>query len=59
MDPRTLRRRFLAELWAGLRVVSPILSGLLVVMVALGVVVGVIEDWPLRDRVATSRSSRG
>ena len=33
---RTLRRKFLRGLFAGLRVVWPILSGLLVVMVALG-----------------------
>jgi hypothetical protein len=44
-----MRRQFLADLWTGLRVVWPILSALLVVMVALGVAVGVIEDWPLRD----------
>jgi Ion channel len=49
MNPRAMRRQFLTDLWAGLRVVWPILSGLLVFMVALGVVVGVIEDWPLRD----------
>jgi Ion channel len=49
MDPRAMRRQFLADLWTGLRVVWPILSGLLVLMVTLGVVVGVIEDWPLRD----------
>lgn len=49
MDPRTMRRRFFADLWTGLRVVWPILSALLVLMVALGVVVGIIEDWPLRD----------
>ena len=44
-----MRRQFLADLWSGLRVVWPILSVLLAAMVALGVVVGVIEDWPLRD----------
>jgi hypothetical protein len=49
MNPRAMRRQFLVDLWTGLRVVWPILSALLVVMVALGVVVGVIEDWPLRD----------
>jgi hypothetical protein len=49
MDPRTMRRQFVADLWTGLRVVWPILSALLVLMVALGVVVGIIEDWPLRD----------
>ena len=49
MDPRAMRRQFLADLWAGLRVVWPILSVLLLFMVGMGVVVGVIEDWPLRD----------
>lgn len=49
MDPRAMRRSFLAHFWAALRVVWPILSALLVVMVGLGVVVGRIEHWPLRD----------
>jgi hypothetical protein len=49
MDSRAMRRQFLADLWTGLRVVWPVLSALLVVMVALGVAVGFIEDWPLRD----------
>jgi hypothetical protein len=44
-----MRRQFLADLWTGLRVVWPILSILLLFMVGLGVVVGIIEDWPLRD----------
>lgn len=49
MNPRAMRRQFLVDLWAGLRVVWPILSVLLLFMVGLGVTVGVIEDWPLRD----------
>lgn len=49
MDSRAMRRKFLAHLWAGLRVVWPILSVLLGLMVALGAAVGVIEGWPLRD----------
>ena len=44
-----MRRQFLVDLWAGLRVVWPILSVLLLIMVGLGVVVGVIEGWTLRD----------
>jgi hypothetical protein len=51
MDSRAMRRAFLAHLWGGLRVVWPILSALLIVMVALGVAVGLIEDWPLRDSI--------
>ena len=42
---RAMRRRFFLGLFAGLRVVWPILSGLLLAVVALGVVVGRIEDW--------------
>jgi hypothetical protein len=49
MDARAMRWQFVADLWSGLRVVWPILSALLVIMLALGAVVGVIEDWPLRD----------
>lgn len=51
MDSRVMRRRFLAHLWSGLRIVWPILSVLLGLMVALGVAVGLIEDWPLRDSI--------
>jgi hypothetical protein len=44
-----MRRQFLGDLWAGLRVVWPILSGLLAVMVTLGAVVGLVEGWRLAD----------
>ena len=51
MDARTLRRRFFAELYAGLRVVWPILSGLLLSIVALGLVVGLLEGWSVHESV--------
>lgn len=51
MDSRAMRRAFLAHFWGGLRVVWPIVSVLLVVMVALGVVVGLIEDWRLHESI--------
>jgi len=44
-----LRKRFLTELWAGLGVVWPVLSGLLVVMATLGAAVALLEGWPLTD----------
>jgi Ion channel len=49
MDSRTLRRRFVGGLLAGLRVVWPILSALLGLMIALGLVVGLIEGWSAYD----------
>jgi len=51
MDSRTLRRKFVAGLLAGLRVVWPILSVLLGLIIALGVVVGLIEGWSLHESV--------
>jgi hypothetical protein len=40
-----MRRRFAAELVAGLRVIWPILSALLVTIAALGLVIGRSEGW--------------
>jgi hypothetical protein len=51
MNPRTRRRLFLVALRAELRVVWPILSGLFVIIVALGIAVGVREGWSLQDSV--------
>ena len=45
MDSRTLRRHFVVGLFTGLRVVWPILSVLLGLIIALGVVVGLHEGW--------------
>lgn len=51
MDSRTLRRNFVAGLLTGLRVVWPILSVLLVMIIALGLVVGVIEGWSVHESI--------
>ena len=51
MDPKTLRRNFFAGLVAGLRVVWPVLSVLLALMVGLGLVVGLIEGWSVQDSI--------
>ena len=51
MRARDLRRLFFAELWRGLKVVWPIPVGLLVVMLGLGIVIGLLEDWPLLDAI--------
>jgi hypothetical protein len=44
-----MRRRFLREFWYGIKIVWPILSGLLGLMAALGIAVALLEGWPLTD----------
>jgi hypothetical protein len=51
MDSRTLRRNFAAGLLAGLRVVWPILSVLLVLIIALGLIVGILEGWSMHESI--------
>ena len=51
MDARALRRSFLGGLFTGLRVVWPILSGLLGLMIALGLVIGVREGWSIQEAI--------
>jgi len=51
MDPRVLRRSFVAGLLKGFQVVWPVLSFLLVLIVALGVVAGLVEGWSLQESV--------
>ncbi|HET9268167.1 MAG TPA: potassium channel family protein [Vicinamibacterales bacterium] len=51
LEPNTLRRKFLIQLLEVLKVVWPILAGLLGVMVALGCAIAVIEDWSLFEGV--------
>jgi hypothetical protein len=42
---------FFAELWHGLKIVWPIVSGLLAVMVALGMVIAWREGWGLAEGI--------
>ena len=49
MDSRILRRRFLGGLVAGLRVVWPILSVLLILIAGLGLIVGIREGWSIQE----------
>ena len=46
-----LRRKFLGGLHAGLRVVWPILSALILVITALGLVVGLLEGWSIHESI--------
>ena len=51
MDSRAMRRSFMRGLFIGLRVVWPILSALLALIVGLGIIVGVREGWSVQDSV--------
>jgi len=46
-----MRRAFLAGLLTGLRVVWPILSALLAIIVGLGILIGVLEGWKLHEGI--------
>lgn len=49
MGVRHTRRRFLKALLHHIRIVSPILSGIVAVMVTCGLLIGRIEGWPVGD----------
>jgi hypothetical protein len=49
MRPRQIRRIFFAELFRLVRVVWPILSGVLFAMVGPGLLIGHIEGWRIAD----------
>ncbi len=51
IDSRARRRSFIAGLVTGLRVLWPILSGLLGIMVALGLAIGLVEGWSVQDSI--------
>ena len=51
MDSRMMRRNFAAGLLTGLRVVWPILSLLIGLMIALGLVVGLREGWSVQESI--------
>ena len=51
MDSRTLRKHFVAGLFTALRVVWPILSVLLGLIIALGLVVGLVEGWSVHESI--------
>ena len=50
-SPRTLRRRFLVALGHAIHVTWPVLSALLAIQLALGLLTGFLEGWPLADAV--------
>jgi hypothetical protein len=51
MNPRALRRNFLGGLYTGLRIVWPVLSILLALIAALGLVTGLLEGWSIQESI--------
>jgi hypothetical protein len=50
-SPKTLRRHFLVALGHAIHVTWPVLSVLLGIQLALGLLTGFLEGWPLGDAV--------
>ena len=50
-EPGALRREFAHGLLAGLQVVWPVLSALLVAIAGLGLVIGMLEGWSVADSI--------
>ena len=51
LNPRTMRRAFANGLVTGLRVIWPVLSGLVALIVALGLTIGLIEGWSIHESI--------
>ena len=49
--PKSVRRRFLAAFARGLYITWPVLSGILVIELALGLLIGFVEGWPVGEAV--------
>jgi hypothetical protein len=48
---RSVRQQFIGGLIAGLRVVWPILSAIILLVVLLGGIVGMLEEWSLTESI--------
>lgn len=51
MSSRKLRRQFFFQLLNNLKVVWPIISALLTLIVALGITVGMLEGWSIDESI--------
>ena len=51
MDARMLRRKFISGMFVGLRVVWPIISALVGLITALGLVAGRLEGWSVQESI--------
>jgi hypothetical protein len=51
VNPRAMRRAFVSGLIAGLRVIWPVLSGLVALILSAGIVIGLIEGWSIHESI--------
>lgn len=51
MDHRSMRRRFRRGMFFGLKVVWPVLSAVIVLIVGLGIAVGQREGWSIQESI--------
>ena len=51
VNPRAMRRAFLRGLFTELRIVWPVISALLLMMVVLGLIIGLIEGWSVHESI--------
>jgi hypothetical protein len=49
--PKTVRRRFFIELGHAIHVTWPVLSAILAIQVALGLLIGFVEGWSVGDAI--------
>src|SRR5258708_27157342 len=49
--PKTVRRRFFIELGHAIHLTWPVLSAILAIQVALGLLIGFVEGWSVGDAV--------
>jgi Ion channel len=51
LSPKTVRRRFIEALGHGIHVTWPVLSALIAIQLALGLLTGFVEGWSVGDAV--------
>src|SRR5215831_21329216 len=51
LPPKTVQRRFFVALGHALRLAWPVLSMIFAIQVALGVLIGFVEGWPVGDAI--------
>jgi len=51
LQPKRMRRLFFAVLFQQVRILWPVISGILVIMVGTGAVIGQIESWRVGETV--------